>query len=51
MDTILLEQALASALLHAANWTLSSAEQDRLREGCLTRECGEASKGNILVGF
>lgn len=45
----LLEQSLASALAHATNWKLSSAEQDRLRSGCLTEQCRRIAEGKMRL--
>ena len=47
----LLEQSLASALAHATNWKLSSAEQDRLRSGCLTEQCQRIAEGKMRLGL
>lgn len=47
----LLEQSLASALAHATNWKLSSAEQDRLRSGCLTEQCQRIAEGKLRLGL
>ncbi len=46
-----LEQALASALAHAKNWTLSPAEIDRLRSGCLTDACREVADGHRVLNL
>ena len=40
--TAQLEQALVSALLRGANWKVTSGEQERLREGCLTRNAARS---------
>lgn len=47
----LLEQILVSALSHAANWTLTPREQDRLRDGCLTEQCREIADGKMRRGL
>jgi hypothetical protein len=46
-----LEQALASALVHAKNWKLGSAETDRLRSGCLTDACREVAEGHRVLNL
>src|SRR5882724_4795212 len=49
--TVQLEQALVSALVRGANWKLTSGEQDRLREGCLTEKCRDIADGKMSFGF
>src|SRR6266404_160513 len=49
--TVQLEQALVSALVRGANWKLTSGEQDRLREGCLTEKCRDIADGKMSLGF
>jgi hypothetical protein len=49
--TVQLEQALVSALVRGANWKLTSGEQDRLREGCLTEKCRDIADGKMSIGF
>jgi hypothetical protein len=49
--TVQLEQALVSALMRGANWKLTSGEQDRLREGCLTEKCRDIADGKMSLGF
>ena len=46
-----LEQAVASALAHAKNWKLSTAEIDRLRSGCLTDACREVADGHRILNL
>ena len=46
-----LEQALASALAHGANWKLSPAEVSRLRSGCLTQTCRDVADGRLSSNF
>jgi hypothetical protein len=46
-----LERALASALAHAKNWKLSTAEIDRLRSGCLTDACREVADGHRILNL
>ena len=50
-QSALLEQILVSALSHAANWTLTPVEQDRLRDGCLTEQCREIADGKMRRGL
>jgi hypothetical protein len=50
-QTALLEQSLASALSHATNWNLTSAERDRLRSGCLTEQCQRIAEGKMSLVF
>ena len=50
-STVQLEQALVSALVRDANWKLTSGEQDRLREGCLTEKCRDIADGKMSLGF
>ena len=50
-QTAMLERALASALAHAANWKLSSAELDRLRSGCLTQPCRDIADGKMSLNL
>jgi hypothetical protein len=47
----MLERALASALAHAANWKLDSAELDRLRSGCLTKTCQDIADGRLFLNL
>jgi hypothetical protein len=49
--SVQLEQALVSALVRDANWKLTSGEQDRLREGCLTEKCRDIADGKMSIGF
>lgn len=49
--TVQLEQALVSALVRGANWKLTSGEQNRLREGCLTDKCRDIADGKMSLGF
>jgi len=46
-----LELSLVSALAHAKNWTLTPAEQDRLRAGCLTEQCQPMAEGKMSMGL
>jgi len=50
-QSALLEQSLASALSHAKNWNLTSAERDRLRGGCLTERCQSIAEGKMSLGL
>ncbi|HKW98394.1 MAG TPA: hypothetical protein VJN43_11730 [Bryobacteraceae bacterium] len=45
----LLEQQLASALAHAANWKLTSEQQDQLHESCLTDQCRTIAEGKMYM--
>jgi hypothetical protein len=47
----MLERALASALSHAVNWKLGSAELDRLRSGCLTKTCRDIADGRLSLNL
>jgi hypothetical protein len=49
--TVQLEQALVSALVRGANWKLTSGEQDRLLEHCLTEKCRDIADGKMSLGF
>jgi hypothetical protein len=49
--TVQLEQALVSALVRGANWKLTTGEQYRLREGCLTEKCRDIADGKMSLGF
>ena len=49
--TVQLEQALVSALVRGANWKLTTGEQYRLREGCLTEKCRDIADGKMSIGF
>jgi len=50
-QTIQLEQELVSGLVNGVNWKLTSAEQERLREGCLTTRCREIADGKMSFGL
>jgi hypothetical protein len=50
-ETLMLEQALASALSHATNWKLSPTELQRLHSGCLTQPCRDIAEGKMSLGF
>jgi hypothetical protein len=50
-ETLMLEQALASALSHAKNWKLSPTELERLHSGCLTQPCRDIAEGKMSLGF
>lgn len=47
----MLERALASALAHAANWKLDSADLERLRSGCLTQTCRDIADGKLYYNL
>jgi hypothetical protein len=47
----LLEQELVSGLMTGVNWKLTLAEQERLREGCLTNKCREIADGKMSFGL
>jgi hypothetical protein len=47
----LLEQELVSGLVTGVNWKLTSADQERMREGCLTNKCREIADGKMSFGF
>ena len=49
--TAMLERALASALAHATYWTLSPAELDHLRAGCLTQTCRDIADGKMYLNL
>ncbi len=51
LQSPLLEQSLASALSHAANWKLSQPEVDRLRAGCLTQQCRDIADRKTWMGL
>lgn len=44
-QTAVLEQALASALIHGKNWKISGSERKQLLAGCLTKGCKKAAEG------
>jgi hypothetical protein len=46
-----LEKSLVSALVQGANWKLTPAEQESLREGCLTEKCLDFADGKTSFGF
>ena len=49
--TAQLERALVSALVRGANWKLTSGEQDRLREGCMTETCRDIADEKMSLAF
>lgn len=50
-EAAMLERALASALAHAAHWTLSPDELDHLRSGCLSQTCRDIADGKVSLNL
>jgi hypothetical protein len=46
-----LEQSLASALVHASNWSLTPSEVNRLRDGCITTQCKDIADSKLWLGL
>ena len=46
-----LEQSLASALVHANNWSLTPSEVNRLHDGCITTQCKDIADRKLWLGL